>query len=117
MISKKISICFDARPAYDRFSTELYKSLKELNQNITGGFIVSNKKEKKYIRSHLSDYLLNIDIYEISSYFHEYWDEFTYESFIEYEKKYECAPLWRFIYTDRFLVLHDYNYCIKIVAW
>lgn len=116
MISKKISICFDARPAYDRFSTELYKSLKELNQNITGGFIVSNKKEKKYIRSHLSDYLLNIDIYEISSYFHEYWDEFTYESFIEYEKKYECAPLWRFIYTDRFLVLHDYNYCIKIVV-
>lgn len=108
-----MKICFLARPSYDRYSVVILKKLrKRYNNNIEGYFITSNKKETKYISENIN----NVTIYETSKFLQENWNEFTENRLIEYEIKYDCAPIWGYILTDRFLMGKDYDYVVKITV-
>ncbi len=110
---ESLNICFLARPCYDVFSAKIYAELKRnFDSGVIGHFITSNAEESDYIKNSLgSD---NVFIHEVSSYFKAHWDEFTKEDLIRNEKKYECAPVWEYIYMDRFLINRDYEYAVKI---
>jgi len=108
-----MKICFLARPSYDRFSVELLKYMRKNNDpDIEGFFITSNKKESQYIKSSIE----NVDVCETSAYLREHWNEFTAERLAQYEERYDCAPIWQYIYTDRFLVNREYDYVVGITV-
>ena len=108
-----MKISFLARPSFDRYSVAIYKNLiKNYDPTIKGYFITSNKKESNYIKNNIENAL----IYETSSYIRVNWDSFNVNRLIEYENKYDCAPIWKYIYTDRFLVNRDYDYVVKITV-
>lgn len=111
-----LTICFQARPSYDVFSSLLFKKLKsERLPGLKGIFITSDAKETNDVKGYLKGEL-GIKIAEVSRFFQKHWDEFTYEKFVAFEKKYNCAPIWKYIYMDRFLIEADFNYCVKITA-
>ncbi|WP_313151770.1 capsular polysaccharide export protein, LipB/KpsS family [Lacrimispora sp.] len=114
MSNETIGICFLARPCFDKYSTAIYKSMIDLNCKVLGSFITSNEKESETVVKALEGE--KIEIYEVSRFFEAHWNEFTFDKFVEYENEYECAPLWKYVYTDRFLINQDYEYCIKITA-
>jgi len=108
-----MKICFLARPSYDCFSVELLKYIrKQYDPNVEGYFITSNKKETQYIRSSIN----NVVICETSAYLREHWKEFTVDRLAQYEERYDCAPIWQYIYTDRFLVNRAYDYVVGITV-
>lgn len=110
-----MKICFLARPSFDVYSTELYKKLKMINPSIEGVFITTNTKETEKVKKYLS----NVDgyiIYETSTFLKENWDKLSQQKLSEYEKKYDCAPIWSYIYSDRFLIKRGYEYTVKIAA-
>ncbi len=112
-----LSVCFLARSVYNKYTPLMYRTIKnDFEPSLFGGFITSNSLEYTDVSKVLSDYREDIHIYEVSSYFKEHWEEFTYEKFLMYEKKYECEPLWNLIYMDRFLIYEDHDYCVKITA-
>lgn len=82
---------------------------------LRGVFITSDSKETKDVRKYLEGES-DTRIVEVTEYFKENWDKFTYDKFVEFEKKYDCAPLWKYIYMDRFLIEADYEYCVKITS-
>lgn len=53
---------------------------------------------------------------ELSEFMNAHWDEFTLEKLGEYEKKYDASPIWKYIYTDRFLIHRDYDYVVHTAA-
>ncbi|EHI61355.1 capsular polysaccharide export protein, LipB/KpsS family [Hungatella hathewayi] len=109
------NVCFMARPSYDKFSANIYASIKDrYDNNIKGYFITMNDKESSYIHNELGND--NIIICEVSKYFKENWEKFTFNWFCEFEKKYDCSPLWSYVYTDRFLINRDYEYVVKITV-
>ncbi len=108
-----MNICFLARPSYDNFSISIYKSLIEKHDKTIGGyFITTNSKETQVVKKNLP----NVKVFETSTYLRNHWESFTKEKFIDYEKKYSCEPLWKYIYTDRFLVSREYDYVIRVTA-
>lgn len=112
---KKMKICFLARPSFDVYSTELYKGLLAKDPSMIGIFITTNKKETNNVANYIKGFKGN-KIYEVSDFLRNHWKEFSLELLCEYEKKYQCAPIWKYIYTDRFLIHRDYDYCVKIAA-
>lgn len=108
-----MKICFLARPSFDRYSVAIINNLRQKHDSkIEGCFITSNKSESKYIRDNID----NAEIYETSSFLKTNWDTYSLEKLVEYEKKYECAPIWKYIYTDRFLINRDYDYVVKVTV-
>lgn len=108
-----MKICFLARPSFDRFSVAIYKNIqKKHNPEIKGIFITTNPKETQYIRNTIPGALT----YETSTYLRNHWREFTEDRLVEYEKKYNCAPIWKYIYTDRFLVNREYDYVVHVTV-
>lgn len=104
-----------ARPWYDQISTEIFANIRENHDSaIEGYFITSNQKEVDYVYNRLGREMVHP--YNVAEYFEQHWAEFTYEKFCEYEKKYDCAPMWEYVYTDRFLIHRDREYCYRIVA-
>lgn len=110
-----MKICFLARPSFDYYSPELFNRLKQKDSKISGVFITTNKNETNRVQNRINE---NEDysIFETATYLREHWNEFNNDQLTYYEKKYECAPIWKYIYTDRFLIYRDYEYCIKITA-
>ena len=110
-----MKICFLARPSFDVYSTELYKRLKKRDPSIEGIFITTNAQETNNVKNYLqgSD---SFEIYETSTYIREHWKDFSLELLSSIESKYHCGPMWRYIYSDRFLVNRDYDYTIKIAT-
>jgi len=112
-MDKGITVCFLARPSFDVFSTELYSYIKNnLDNCFSGIFIVSNKKEYDFVANKIPNRI----IYNVSLFMKEHWTEFDLDSLAFYEKKYECAPIWKYIYSDRFLIERSYNYCVHIAV-
>lgn len=110
-----MKICFLARNGYDKFSTDVFNEIKKNHdESVEGHFITSNKRESKFVQEKCGED--NVYIYEVSAFFKEHWEEFTFNKFVEYETKYECEPLWKYIYTDRFLINRDYDYCVRITV-
>lgn len=108
-----MKICFLARPSFDRYSVAILKNLRErYDSTIEGFFITSNQSESNYVKNNIN----NVSIHETSKYIRDNWDVFNKEKLKEFETKYDCAPIWKYIYTDRFLVNRDYDYVIKITV-
>ncbi len=113
---QNLKICFQARPSYDVFSSKMFKKLKHSSlPGLRGIFITSDAKETRDVKGYLQQES-DVEILEVSAYFEEHWEEFTQEKLVEYEEKYDCAPVWKYIYMDRFLIHDDYDYCVKITA-
>ena len=108
-------ICFLARPSFDVYSPELFKKLKELDPKIEAIFITTNVKESNTVREILEGYD-DIQIFETASYLKEHWDEFDVSTLNNFENKYDCKPVWKYIYSDRFLIYRDYEYTVHVAA-
>lgn len=107
------TICFLARPSFDKFSIAILKNLREkYDLNIEGCFITSDLKETNFIKNNIE----NVCIFEVSDFIEKNWCKFTEEKLQEYEYKYDCAPIWKYIYTDRFLREREYDYVVKITV-
>lgn len=108
-----MNICFLARPSFDRYSVAIVNNLrKRYDSSIGGYFITTNEKESQYVRDNVE----NPHIYETATFLKQHWAEATLEKLISYEKKYDCSPIWKYIYTDRFLINRDYDYCIRVTV-
>lgn len=108
-----MKICFLARPSFDRYSVAILKNLRsKYDESIEGYFITSNESETKYIEQNIE----NVTICETSKYLRENWETFTKEKLIEFESKYDCEPIWKYIYTDRFLINRNYDYVLKVTV-
>lgn len=110
-----MKICFLARPSFDVYSTELYKRLKKKDTSIEGVFITTNREETQKINKYLQDET-SYEIYETATYLRNHWEEFSLDSLKKMEFKYDCAPMWELIYSDRFLINRDYEYVVKVAA-
>lgn len=110
-----MKICFLARPSFDVYSSELYKRLKKKDASLKGTFITTNKRESDKVRKLLRG-VEDVELYETSTYLKEHWGEFNIHLLALYEDKYNCTPIWQYIYTDRFLINRDYDYVIKVAA-
>ncbi len=108
-----MKLCFCARPVYDKFSTELYLRLKSRHDPMLSGvFITNDGEESSYVRAKLPE----AAVCEVAAFMEAHWSELDLEKLVYYEKKYACAPVWKLIYTDRFLINCDYEYCVKTTA-
>lgn len=108
-----MKICFLARPSFDRYSVAILKELREkYDKEIEGIFITSNQSESLYVKNNIE----NVEICETSKYIKQHWNDFSLEKLVEYEKKYDCSPIWKYIYTDRFLINRDYDYVVKMTV-
>ena len=105
------NLCFIARRPFDDFCPAVYKKIVEkYDSDAKGIFITCDKRESKYIEDKFSGDA--VEIIDLSTYMNTHWDEFTLDRLVEYEKKYDAAPIWKYIYTDRFLIYRDYDYCV-----
>lgn len=108
-----MNYCFNSRPAFHVYTPKIFLDIKRrYDKDAYGVFITTNKKETDMVRQTFPD----AQTYETSSYLKEHWEDFDFDKFCEYEKKYECAPLWKYIYTDRFLIHRDYDYVVKVTC-
>lgn len=108
---KRIRICFCARPALDRLVPLIYKAMSsDPDMDVSAGFITSNTEETSRLKKVIDD---SAEIYEVSGFIKENWESFSIDRLIEYEKKYAGDPIWKYIYTDRFLIDCDHEYCVK----
>lgn len=106
-----MNFCFLARPALDEFSPKLFLEIKKsYDSSANAVFITSNKNETQLVRNVYK----NAITYETSSFLKEKWDSFTIDKLSYYEERYACKPIWKYIYTDRFLIGRDYNYVAKV---
>lgn len=110
-----MKICFLARPSFDVYSAELFNRIKEKDPLTEGVFITTNEQETNSVRSRIKD-KTSVQIFETSAFLREHWNEFGVNSLIAFEQKYECAPIWEYIYTDRFLINYDYEYVTKVAS-
>lgn len=109
------NLCFMARRPFEDFSPAVYKKIKENHDStVRGIFITCDSQETKYIYDKFGKD--EVTVCEISAFMNAHWDEFTIEKLEEYEKKYDAAPMWQYIYTDRFLIYRDYDYCVHTAA-
>lgn len=105
-----MNYCFLARPALNIFSPKLFLDIRDrYDRDAKGFFIVMNKKEADDVEKLVPDG----KVYDVSIYMEQHWNDFSFERFCEFERKYDCAPIWQYIYTDRFLIERDYDYTIK----
>lgn len=112
MNNNHIVLCLMARRGYDHISTSIFNCLQEKHRGeIECVFVTSNTQETKYVEKHVKTSKFNCK--EVSSYFNLNWNDFTEDKLIYYEHKYDCSPIWKYIYTDRFLINQDREYCIK----
>lgn len=106
-----MNFCFLARPALDIFSPKLFLEIKNsFDSSAKGYFITTNDKETRTVRRVYPDAV----VFETSQYLRNNWDSFSLDKLSIYEKKYDCAPIWKYIYTDRFLIQRDYQYAAKV---
>ena len=108
-----MKICFLARPSFDQYSVAIFNNLRKSHGiEIKGCFITSNITESNYIKNNVEQ----AEIYETASFLKKGWDSYNLDKLIQFERKYDCAPIWKYIYTDRFLVNRDYDYVIKVTV-
>lgn len=110
------NIGFMARKTFLDFSAGMYKQYKkEFDADSKGVFIVMDASEVEEARAVLSE-TADVTIVAIAPFMNEHWDEFTLEKLSYYEKKYDASPMWRYIYSDRFLIYRDYDYVVHTTA-
>ena len=107
-----MNVCFLARPSFDRYSVELFEQLKKHDANVDAYFVTTNKKESDYVKAKVE----SAKTFETATFIRENWDNFNVDMLAEYEKKYDCAPVWKYIYADRYLITRDHDYVVKITV-
>lgn len=110
-----MKICFLARPSFDVYSTELFKRLKVKDSSLQGVFVTTNQRESDFVHNALKgvgDYC----VFETATFLRENWENFNLDKLTAIEEKYDCKPIWSYIYTDRFLVNREYDYVVKIAS-
>lgn len=108
-----MKICFNARPSFDKLSTEIFLSIKNNHmKDMEALFITNDKPESDFILSKIP----NAKVREVSSFIKRNWNQYSLEKLSYYETKYNCEPIWEYIYTDRFLINQDYDYCVKMTV-
>lgn len=107
-----MKICFSARPAYDEVSIEMFKTFKNKKISIESIFVTSNGGQSNKLKQRLGE----VEVYNTSDFIRENWDTYSVEELMKYEKKYDCEPIWNYIYTDRFLIHHDYDYSVRVTT-
>lgn len=108
-----LNLCFMSRHPFNEFSPKLFETYrKKYGNDVRGIFVNCNPKENDYIKSKFDKNDPNIITVDFSTFLNEHWDEFTLEKLNEYEQKYDASPMWKYIYTDRFLIHMDKDYCI-----
>lgn len=107
-----MNICFLARPCFDQWSPALAKQIRRKEKNTRFYFITTTPKETASVRAKIEDGT----VFETTAFIREHWAEGTLSKLAELESKYECAPIWKYIYTDRFLIYRSYEDCIRITV-
>ena len=108
------NLCFMGREAFLDYTPLLFKEIKKIHDpDATGVIVVLDNKEKEYVTSKYGD---EVTVVVLSEFMNQHWDEFTLEKLCEYEDRYDAAPMWKYIYTDRFLINRDYDYCVHTAA-
>jgi hypothetical protein len=106
-------ICFNARPYYDDVSVRLYTVLKQKpGIEIEGVFVCTDDEETAAIQSRLP----GAETRQLNAFIRTHWEEGSVEMLRQYEQRYDCAPVWQVIMTDRFLVRRSYDYVVKTVC-
>jgi len=106
-----MNICFLARPAFEKYSIAVYTNIrKRYDKELGGFFITTNKKETEFVRNAVPE----ARIFETATFLRAHWTEYTVQDLVECETRYDCAPIWRYIYTDRFLINRNYEYAVKV---
>ena len=109
-----LNLCFMGREAFLDYTPLIFKDIKEKHdKDAKGVIVVLDSKEEQHVKSRYGDL---VEICVLSDFMNAHWDEFTLEKLCEYEKKYDAAPMWKYIYTDRFLINRDYDYCVHTAA-
>ena len=108
-----MNYCFNARASFREYTPKIYLDIKKrYDKDANAIFITTSKEETIAVKKVFPE----AQVINISEYIKEHWPEFSFGMFCDYEKRYNCAPLWKYIYTDRFLVNRDYDYVIKITC-
>ena len=109
------NLCFMGRRPFDDLSPAVYKEIKSgFDSEAKGVFITMDSNETRYIEDKFEPG--QVTVVELSQFMNAHWDEFTLEALTAYEAKYEAAPMWKYIYTDRFLINRDYDYVVHTAA-
>lgn len=107
-----LRICFSARSAYQWVSPMIFNEIRNQRPDTQATFITDNIKNQKIIESKNP----GIEVFNIASFIKEHWLELNLDTLSAYEEKFNCAPIWQYIYADRFLIKTPYLYCAKIAA-
>lgn len=105
-----MKICFNARPYYDDVSARLFQALKEsAAEPIEGIFVCVDEYEAAQVQSRLP----GADVRRLNACVRAQWETASAERLRSYEERYGCAPIWKYIYTDRFLVKAPWDYAVR----
>ena len=103
------------RDGFEEFTPRVYQQIKE-NFDKDGHAVLITMDKKNRLRLEKKFPNNDVTIIELAAFMNEHWDEFTLEKLKEYETKYDAAPMWEYIYTDRYLIYEDYDYCVHTAA-
>ncbi len=105
-------ICFSARSSYGIVSPKIFRQMKKEIPDLEAGFVVDNEINKaKFLSKNPGT-----DVYCIASFVQKEWNKIDENELSLIESKYECSPIWQYIYTDRFLIKADYQYATKMTV-
>lgn len=105
-----MNYCFLARGTLNVFSPKMFNDIrKRYDKDAKGIFVTMNKQQAEKVRLTYSEAV----VYVVSDYMKDHWKDFSLDKLCTYEEEYNCAPIWRYIYTDRFLINRDYEYVVK----
>lgn len=106
-------IAFMARPPMDRFAAEIFREIRASHDDgAIGYFFTCDEKETAKARQYL-DNDEHMIICQLNEFMNAHWDEFTVDKLQFFEQEYDCAPVWKYIYTDRFLIHRGYDYAVR----
>ncbi len=107
------NLCFMARRDNHEFVPALFKEYLKKHE-AKGIFVTCDTGETATVLKYFNKD--EVVICSLPEFMNAHWDEFTVDALSEYEKKYDASPMWKYIYTDRFLINRDYDYCVRTTA-
>ncbi len=107
-------IAYMARIPLDKMNELMHKELKEkYDKDAYGVFLVWNQKEADEVKSFFNGDMTDKAIVNIAEFVNAHWDAASFDKLSMYEEKYDAKPIWKYIYTDRFLIYQDADFCMR----
>lgn len=107
-----MKVCFSARSSYGIVSPKIFRELKKSISNLEACFVADNENTKKKLLK--DDEGLRIECIDL--FVRDNWNKIHEEDLKLIEDKFDCAPIWQYIYTDRFLIKRNYDYALKMTV-